>query len=170
MFRIDSPRDMARLAAEGLTLRVDATLTGTAPLRQDVRRSTWTRDAEGRFAEYRPTTPAEVAAHRLKELPGVGPYMDAAEIFGGFPMGVAATLFPIVGGWRPVAVVHLDFARNPVDSWLPQFDAWTAVGTFAVAPDLWTPEAFRERVDRAGDGLFRVATWTVGSFAARCMS
>lgn len=170
MIRLDSPHDMTRLAGEGLTLRIDATLAVTAPLRHNVRRSTWTRDAGGRLAEYRPTTPVEVAAHRLKELPDVGPYMDAAEIFGGFPLGVAATLFPIVGGWRPVAVVHLDFDRNPVDSWLPQFDEWTAAGTFAVAPDWWTPEAFRERVDLAGDGRFRVAAWSVGVLAARRVS
>ena len=151
MFRVDSLHDMRRLAAEGFTTLIAATLKGTAPLRHDVVRTVWVNGGGDRYVPYVPTTPLEIAAHHLKEVPGVGPYMDFPEIFGAYFAHADGTLFPIDGKWKPVQV-----EVRGVQTWLPQFDAWTASGAFAIHPDMWTARGFRHRLDVAGEGRFRV--------------
>lgn len=165
MFRVGNPNDMGRLAADGFATLIAATLEGTAPLRHDVVRTEWARGDDGRYVRYVPTTPLEIAAHFIKGLPGVGPYMDFPEIFGAFFAHADATLFPIAGEWRPVQV-----EMRGVQTWRPQFDEWTASGTFAIHPERWTADGFRERLERAGAGRFRVVGWDARPLAARRVS
>lgn len=143
--------DMQRLAWGGYTLRVDATIVGTAPLIHDVRRSTTPA----------PVTPLEIAEDHLRTLPGVGPHTDIAEIVGAYLCGVEATLFPIDGEWRPELVGRVDGSGRIYEVWNPRFDEWSASGSFFIRPDYWTPGRLRERVERAGVGRFRVASWAV---------
>ena len=165
MIRVDSQHDMGRLTAEGFATLIDATLEGTAPLRHDVVRTCRVMDNQGHWTPYVPRTPMEIAAHHLKELPGVGPYMTFPEIFGAFFAHADGTLFPIDGKWKPVQV-----EVRGVQTWLPQFDAWTASGAFAIHPERWTADGFRERLERAGAGRFRVVGWDARPLAARRVS
>lgn len=160
MIDIADDLDLQRLAWDGYAIRVDATIVGTAPRIDDVRRSTTPA----------PVTPLEIAEDHLRSLPGVGPYTDLAEIVGAYLVGVEATLFPIVGEWRPFLAGKVDGSGRIYETWAPRFDEWEASGSFFLRPDFWTAERLRARVERAGEGRFRVASWSPGPLVAECVS